>query len=65
MTNPKQYGKRQASIWFDTDEYTAVEDKAKALGMKFSEYVRFSALNANVQVAVKEKNKKVLKEGRK
>lgn len=35
-------------------EYYEIEQKAKAAGMKLSEYVRFVALNAEIEVKVKE-----------
>jgi hypothetical protein len=59
MTNPKKYGKRQASIWFTEKEYAEVERKAEAIGMKFSEYVRFVCLNAKVKVEVREGGKQL------
>jgi hypothetical protein len=57
MTNPKMYGKKQASIWFTYDEYTAVAKKAASLGMKFSEYVRFVCLNTETRVGIKKLKK--------
>jgi len=49
MTTNKE---RALNIRIDDQEYKQIQDKAKALNMKLSEYVRFVALNAEIKVTV-------------
>jgi uncharacterized protein (DUF1778 family) len=41
---------RALNIRIDDKEYNLIQDKAKALHMKLSEYIRFVALNAEITV---------------
>jgi antitoxin component of RelBE/YafQ-DinJ toxin-antitoxin module len=43
---------RAINVRIDDKEYKQIADKAKALNMKLSEYIRFVALNAEITVKV-------------
>jgi len=43
---------RAINVRIDDKEYKLIQEKARALSMKLSEYVRFTALNANIAVNI-------------
>jgi uncharacterized protein (DUF1778 family) len=43
---------RAINVRIDDKEYKLIQDKARALNMKLSEYVRFTALNAELKVII-------------
>jgi len=43
---------RAINVRIDDKEYKLIQDKARALNMKLSEYVRFACLNAEIKVIV-------------
>jgi len=43
---------RAINVRIDDKEYKLIQDKARALNMKLSEYIRFVALNAEISVKV-------------
>jgi len=45
---------RAINVRIDDKEYKLIQEKARALNMKLSEYVRFTALNAKVSVDISE-----------
>jgi uncharacterized protein (DUF1778 family) len=43
---------RAINVRIDDKEYKLIQDKARVLNMKLSEYVRFVCLNAEIKVIV-------------
>jgi uncharacterized protein (DUF1778 family) len=43
---------RAINVRINDREYKLIQEKARALNMKLSEYVRFTALNADIEVKI-------------